>query len=108
MTIDYISEKVYRYISSLHIAEAMRKYPPIPVLNRVCTKELVLPETDIRIPEGTLITIPVFGVHRDPSIYPDPEKFDPNRFDADKVAARHPYAYLPFGEGPRICIGKNR
>ncbi|XP_012222539.1 probable cytochrome P450 6a14 [Linepithema humile] len=87
------------------INETMRKYPPVPVLNRVCTKNIKLPTTNIHVPEGTLITIPVFGLHRDPSIYPDPDKFDPERFNADKVAARHPYAYLPFGEGPRVCIG---
>lgn len=83
----------------------MRKYPPVPVLNRICTKELDLPTTNIHVSKGTLITIPVFGLHRDPSLYPHPDKFDPERFNADKVAARHPYAYLPFGEGPRVCIG---
>ncbi|XP_011865436.1 PREDICTED: probable cytochrome P450 6a14 [Vollenhovia emeryi] len=102
LTYNAVNEMTY-----LHkvINETMRKYPPVPVLNRVCTKELDLPTTNIHIPEGTLITIPVLGVHRDPSIYPDPDKFDPERFNADQVATRHPYAYLPFGEGPRICIG---
>ncbi|XP_032662746.1 probable cytochrome P450 6a13 isoform X2 [Odontomachus brunneus] len=86
-------------------SETLRKYPPLPILNRICTKEIVLPTTNVLIPEGTMITIPVFGVQRDPSIYPDPDKFDPERFNEDQVAARHPYAYLAFGEGPRICIG---
>jgi len=78
------------------------------MLNRMCTKETNLPTTDIHLPKGTLITIPVFGLHRDPSIYPNPDKFDPERFNSDVVATRHPYAYLPFGEGPRNCIGKNK
>lgn len=95
------------FYTFLLIVETMRKYPPVPVLNRVCTKDLDLPTTNIHVPEGTLITIPVFGLHRDPSIYPDPDKFDPERFNVDKIATRHPYAYLPFGEGPRICIGEN-
>ncbi|KAL6421544.1 hypothetical protein ACFW04_014293 [Cataglyphis niger] len=102
LTYNAVNEMTY-----LHkvVNETMRKYPPVPVLNRVCTKELDLPTTNIRVTEGTLITIPVFGLHRDPAIYPHPDKFDPERFNADKIAARHPYAYLPFGEGPRICIG---
>ncbi|XP_071576390.1 probable cytochrome P450 6a14 [Temnothorax nylanderi] len=102
MTYNAVNEMTY-----LHkvVNETMRKYPPVPVLNRVCTKDLDLPTTNIHLPEGTLITIPVLGLHRDPSIYPDPDKFDPERFDGDKIATRHPYAYLPFGEGPRICIG---
>ncbi|XP_039312728.1 probable cytochrome P450 6a14 isoform X2 [Solenopsis invicta] len=85
------------------ISETLRKYPPIPILNRVCTEEIELP--NIRIPKGTLITIPLLGLHRDPSIYPNPEKFDPERFNADEIKKRHPYAYMPFGEGPRNCIG---
>ncbi|XP_011706563.1 PREDICTED: probable cytochrome P450 6a14 [Wasmannia auropunctata] len=83
----------------------MRKYPPLPILNRICTKEINLPTINVCVPEGTLITIPVLGLHRDPSIYPDPDKFDPERFNADKVKERHPYAFIPFGEGPRNCIG---
>lgn len=49
--------------------------------------------------------IPAYGIQMDPEIYEDPTKFDPSRFDKDKIANRHPCAFLPFGEGPRICIG---
>lgn len=102
LTYNAVNEMTY-----LHkvVNETMRKYPPVPVLNRVCTKEIDLPTTNIHVPEGTSITIPVFGLHRDSSIYPHPDKFDPERFNAENIAARHPYAYLPFGEGPRVCIG---
>ncbi|XP_036148779.1 probable cytochrome P450 6a20 [Monomorium pharaonis] len=103
LSYDAMNEMIY-----LHkiINETMRKYPPLPMMNRVCTEELDLPTTNIRVPKGTLITVPVLGLHRDPSIYPDPDKFDPERFNKDEIAKRHPYAYLPFGEGPRKCIGE--
>ncbi|XP_067213413.1 probable cytochrome P450 6a14 [Linepithema humile] len=102
LTYDAVNEMTY-----LHkvVNETLRKYPTVPVLNRVCTKDINIPTTNIHVSKGTLISIPVLGVHRDPLIYPDPDKFDPERFNADEIAARHPYAYLPFGEGPRNCIG---
>ncbi|XP_020281100.1 probable cytochrome P450 6a13 [Pseudomyrmex gracilis] len=87
------------------VSETLRKYPPAPVLSRICTKAINLPTTNIHIPEGTSISIPVLGIQRDPAIYPDPDKFDPERFNEEQIAARHPYAFLPFGEGPRACIG---
>ncbi|XP_012542586.1 cytochrome P450 6k1 isoform X2 [Monomorium pharaonis] len=98
---------VVNNMSYLHkvISETLRKYPPLPILNRICTKETDLPTTNIRVPKGTSITIPLLGLHRDPSIYPNPDKFDPERFNANEVEKRHPYAYMPFGEGPRNCIG---
>ncbi|XP_011170634.2 probable cytochrome P450 6a17 [Solenopsis invicta] len=61
------------------IDESMRKYSSVPILSRTTT--------DIHIPKGTLITIPVLGIHRDPMIYPDPDKFDPERFCDEKRKA---------------------
>ncbi|XP_071652895.1 probable cytochrome P450 6a23 [Temnothorax longispinosus] len=88
------------------IDETLRKYPPLPMLNRICTKDITLSSTtDIHLPKGTSILIPILGLHRDPSIYPDPDKFNPDRFNLDEKARRHGYSYLPFGQGPRICIG---
>lgn len=49
--------------------------------------------------------ISVTGLQSDPNIFPDPEKFDPTRFSKENVATRSPYVYLPFGDGPRVCIG---
>ncbi|XP_031834821.2 cytochrome P450 6a2 [Nomia melanderi] len=87
------------------VSETLRKYPPIGTLNRVCTKEQWIDEEGVTVPLGVPVIIPVFGIHRDPDIYPEPEKFDPERFSEENIKARHSYAYLPFGEGPRICIG---
>ena len=59
----------------------------------------------ITVPEGAFILIPVAKIHRDPRHYSDPEKFDPDRFLPEKKAIRDPLAFLPFGQGPRQCIG---
>lgn len=92
---------LYRFVS-----ETLRKYPPVTVLNRICTNETTMEGTKFVTPKGIAVAIPVFGIHRDANIYPNPDKFDPERFTEENIKTRHPYAYLPFGEGPRICIGK--
>nr|XP_046491929.1 uncharacterized protein LOC124223738 [Neodiprion pinetum] len=102
ITYESIAKMVY-----LHkvVSETLRKYPIVPQLNRECNQDVDLPNSGFNVPAGTPIFIPVFGIHRDPEFYPEPEKFDPERFSDENIAKRHRYAYLPFGEGPRTCIG---
>ena len=60
----------------------------------------------MRVEKGTAIQIPVYALHRDPKYYPDPESFNPENFSEENKKKRHKYVYLPFGEGPRICLGE--
>ncbi|XP_076275240.1 cytochrome P450 9e2-like [Rhynchophorus ferrugineus] len=91
------------------VSELIRKWPQGGLLDRICTKpytiEAVRPdETPVTIPVDGLLWIPVFGIHRDPAYYPDPEKFDPERFNDENKVKIKPYTYIPFGLGPRNCI----
>lgn len=72
---------------------------------RQASEDYKVPNSPFVIEKGTGISIPVYSIHHDPEIYPDPERFDPSRFEPEAITARHPYAYLPFGDGPRNCIG---
>lgn len=58
------------------------------------------------IPKNGMVWIPVYAIQRDPKYYPKPDVFDPERFENDSFNSRHPMLFLPFGEGPRNCIGK--
>ncbi|KAG8267663.1 hypothetical protein J6590_047247 [Homalodisca vitripennis] len=87
------------------INETLRMYASLPFLTRVCTEKYQVPGTDLVIDEGVRVNIPMYSIHHDPDIYPDPYKFDPDRFSEESSRGRHHYAFLPFGEGPRICIG---
>ncbi|XP_063224001.1 cytochrome P450 6k1-like [Bacillus rossius redtenbacheri] len=87
------------------VSETLRKYPPVGFLDRVCTKDYVLPDAGVHVQKGTPVYVPVHGIHRDPEFYPDPESFDPERFSEQSKQARTPYTYLSFGEGPHNCIG---
>jgi cytochrome P450 family 6 len=83
----------------------LRKYSPAAYLTRKCIKDYRIPDSEVVIEKGTTVQIPVLGIHYDEEIYPDPEKFDPGRFTEEKKRGRHSCAHIPFGEGPRICIG---
>lgn len=69
-------------------------------------EEYELPETNLKLAKNQVVLISTYGIHHDEKYYPNPTKFDPERFTPDEIAARHPCAYLPFGVGPRHCIGK--
>lgn len=83
----------------------MRKYPPVPIVTRECVQDYQVPNTDVTIEKGTRVIIPIKAVHYTEENYPNPEKFDPERFSEENKKQRHPYTHIPFGEGPRICIG---
>ena len=81
----------------------MRLYTPAPVLMRRTIRPLTL--GGVTLGAGATITIPVYVVHRHRSLWPDPLKFDPSRFTAEAKAGRHRCVYMPFGAGPRTCVG---
>jgi cytochrome P450 len=87
------------------LEEAMRLYPPVWPIPRVAVKNDQLGA--YHIPAGSMVVVSPYVVHRNPDFWPNPEKFDPERFTPDLVANRPRYAYLPFGGGQRICIGNN-
>lgn len=98
----------YNVISEMHyldmvVSETLRLYPPAILANRAVKKPVTV--DGIYIPEDVMVGIPIYAIHRNPKIWPQPEQFIPERFTSEAKANRHPMAYLPFGGGPRNCIG---
>ncbi|GAB6023835.1 hypothetical protein CHUAL_008576 [Chamberlinius hualienensis] len=86
------------------INETLRVYPPVVLfLNRIAAENYQL--NGIQFPKGLKIEIPIYNVHYDPDYWPEPEKFDPDRFSPENKSSVNPNAFLPFGAGPRNCIG---
>jgi cytochrome P450 len=85
------------------IQEAMRLYPPAPVVVRAATRDIDL--GGHAVAAGSAVYVPVYAVHRHISLWDEPDRFDPDRFAPGAAKTRHRYAYLPFGAGPRICVG---
>jgi cytochrome P450 family 9 len=89
------------------ISEALRKWPPAPVTDRLCVKDYNVKygQYDFTIEKGKFCWIPIYALHYDEKYFPNPQKFDPERFSEDNKKNINTGAYLPFGVGPRNCIG---
>ncbi|EFN68266.1 Cytochrome P450 6k1 [Camponotus floridanus] len=87
------------------INETLRFYPIVPILDRAPIEDYTLPNTNITIEKGTPIYVALYGIQRDPRFYEDPKRFDPERFSDERKNEIVPCTFLPFGEGPRNCIG---
>jgi cytochrome P450 len=85
------------------IEEAMRLYPPVHTIARTALGEDRI--GGVRVPAGAVMSVNIYVTHRNPNLWPQPERFEPARFAPAEVAQRHRFAYLPFGGGSRICIG---
>ncbi|XP_047102529.1 cytochrome P450 4c3-like [Schistocerca piceifrons] len=86
------------------IKESLRLYPSVPQFGRKLDVDHEI--HGYKLPAGThCVVMPLF-MHLNPELYPEPYKFDPDRFTPDKIQGRHPFAYLPFSAGPRNCIGQ--
>ncbi|XP_011210279.3 probable cytochrome P450 6d5 [Bactrocera dorsalis] len=98
----YESVQDMKYLD-LCIMETTRKYPGLPILNRQCTQDYQLPDSDLVIKNGTPVIIPLLGFHRDEKYFPDAMRWDPDRILNKNY---DPVAFMPFGEGPRHCIAQ--
>jgi cytochrome P450 len=85
------------------IYEAMRLYPPAAIVVRQAARAVRIGTEEVA--PGTPVNVPIYAVHRHRALWREPDTFDPERFAPEATKARHRYAYLPFGAGPRICIG---
>jgi cytochrome P450 len=91
--------------TAMALKEAMRLYPPAYAIGRLAEREQEI--GGYSIPAGSYVVMSQFATHRHPQFWGEAESFDPTRFTVERERARHPYAYIPFGGGPRACIGSN-
>ncbi|KAK9752570.1 Cytochrome P450 [Popillia japonica] len=92
------------------ICETLRKWPAAIATDRVCSKPFTIEpvnpgEKPVHLKPGEVVFIPINGIHRDPKYFPNPDTFDPERFSDENKGNIKPYTYMPFGLGPRNCIG---
>ncbi|KAG8196951.1 hypothetical protein JTE90_009010 [Oedothorax gibbosus] len=95
--------KDLKYIECV-LKESQRLYPSLPYIGRESSCDVVV--NGYTIPAGTNCMIFTYMLHRDEEVFPNPEKFDPDRFLPENAVGRHPFAYVPFSAGPRNCIGQ--
>ncbi|MGI8665495.1 MAG: cytochrome P450 [Jatrophihabitans sp.] len=91
--------------TTMVVEEVMRMYPPVWILPRLAQADDEV--GGYHVPAGSDVVISPYIMHRHPAFWKDPERFDPERFAPDAVVNRPRYAYIPFGAGPRFCVGNN-
>ncbi|XP_055589841.1 probable cytochrome P450 9f2 [Uranotaenia lowii] len=105
LTYDVLQKMKYM---DMVVSESLRLWTPIPAVDRLCVKEYTLDDGQglkFTIEKGTGVWIPLQAIHRDPKYYPNPEKFIPERFSEENRPNINLSTYMPFGVGPRACIG---
>ncbi|XP_011150784.3 cytochrome P450 9e2-like isoform X1 [Harpegnathos saltator] len=107
ITYETISKMVYM---DMVLSEVLRKYPPVIFIDRLCVRRYELPPAklgcmNVIVEPDSMTMTPVYALHHDPKYFPNPSKFDPERFSDECKENIVPYTYLPFGLGPRKCIG---
>uniref|UniRef100_A0A182PJG8 Cytochrome P450 n=1 Tax=Anopheles epiroticus TaxID=199890 RepID=A0A182PJG8_9DIPT len=94
--------------------ETLRMHPPAATMHKVCTKKYIMRkgfrdeagnDMGVYVREGTPILIPVLAIHMDPKYYPEPHIFNPERFNPERKVTHNGAIFLPFGDGPRMCLG---
>ncbi|XP_023297403.2 cytochrome P450 6a8-like [Lucilia cuprina] len=100
----YEGVKELKYLQQV-LFETMRKYSIASITMRKALNDYKVPNSPYTIEKGMVIIIPIDAIHHDPEIYPNPSEFIPERFTPEEIAKRHSMSWLPFGEGPRNCIG---
>ncbi|XP_022824780.1 cytochrome P450 6B1-like [Spodoptera litura] len=102
ITYELLQELVYM---EMVIQETLRLYPPFPSIQRMCTKEYTIPDTNIVVERGTIVLFPTLGIQRDEQYFENASAFIPERW-SEGSPQPPPGVYMPFGDGPRYCIGK--
>ncbi|XP_017068706.1 cytochrome P450 9b2-like [Drosophila eugracilis] len=105
LTYDTVQKMTYM---DMVICETLRKWTLSPSIDRVCSKAYTLTDGDgnklFDFKKGDLVTIPIAGLHGDDRYFPEPRKYDPERFNEERKTEIVPFTYIPFGAGPRSCI----
>ncbi|MFI0366889.1 cytochrome P450 [Actinomadura sp. 1N219] len=91
--------------TTMVLQEVMRLYPPVWLLSRLAQADDEI--GGYHVPAGSDVLISPYTIHRHPALWKDPERFDPDRFDPDSPDTRPRYAHIPFGAGPRFCVGNH-
>nr|CAD7399081.1 unnamed protein product [Timema cristinae] len=106
--ISYEAIQAMKYLDMV-ISESLRIFPPVDNVDRVCVKPYSIPvkgnQPGTTFQLDDIALIPILGLHRDPEFFPEPDRFDPERFSEENKSSIKPFTYMPFGIGQRSCIG---